>query len=159
MTRARMLLTVPIFALALSLSSEARADKSKVLVQDLIAQGVEAHEAAVISSAACQAFAKQSGYDVLCGEDLRNMMRFSAMTAAFDGCADEKCYATMARAMKARYVVSGSVAKFGSGYILSLAIFDTEEGRPLGRSEVKADSLEKLHAQVAEAASAARGRS
>lgn len=129
--------------------------KAKVLVQDLVAQGVEAHEAAVMSTAACQAFAK-GDLEVLCGEDIRNMMRFGAMTAAFDGCQDEKCYANIGKAVKARFVVSGSVSKFGNGFILSLSMFDTEEGKPVGRTEVKADSLEKLHAQVPEAASATR---
>lgn len=128
-------------------------NKSKVLVQDLIAQGVQPHEAAVMSTAACQEFAKRNALDVLCGEDVRNMMRFSAMNAAFDACNDEKCYASMGKAMKARYVVSGSVSKLGQEFILSLAMFDTEKGEPVGRGQVKADSLEKLHLQVAEAAS------
>ncbi len=128
--------------------------KPKMLVQDLVPQGVEPAEAAVMSSAACQAFAKVDGFDVLCGEDLRNMLRFGAMTAAFDGCADEKCYASVGKAMKARYVVSGSVSKFGGGFVLALSMFDTEEGRPVGRTEVKAETLEKLHDQVREAAQA-----
>jgi hypothetical protein len=138
---------------ALSIASVAEA-KPKMLVQDLAAQGVEPGEAAVMSTATCQAFARFDGYDVLCGEDLRNMMRFGAMTAAFDGCADEKCYSSVGKAMKARYVVSGSVSRFGAGFVLALSMFDTEEGRPVGRTEVKAETLEKLHAQVKEAAQA-----
>lgn len=140
-------------------ASEASAQsKAKVLVQDLVAQGVQPHEAAVMSTAACQEFAKRNGLDVLCGEDIRNMMRFSAMNAAFDSCNDEKCYASMGKAMKARYVVSGSVSRLGNEFILSLAMFDTEKGEPVGRGEVKAESLEKLHLQVAEAASSIKTR-
>src|SRR5688572_17358947 len=152
MSRAKLMALTA--AALLGSASPALADKPKMLVQDFVAQGVEVHEAAVMSTAACQAFAKAASYDVLCGEDIRNMMRFGAMTAAFDGCADEKCYANMGKAMKARYVVSGSVSKFGNGFILSLSMFDTEEGRPVGRTEIKADTLEQLHLQVPEAASA-----
>src|SRR5262249_17980141 len=84
----------------LILAAPAFAAKPKMLVQDLVAQGVETHEAAVMSSAACQAFAKSSTNDVLCGEDIRNMMRFGAMAAAFEGgCKDETCYANMGKAM------------------------------------------------------------
>lgn len=148
-----------IGGLLLSASAPAFAAKPKMLVQDLVPRGVEPHEAAVISTAACQAFARSAAHDVLCGEDVRNMMRFGAMTAAFDGaCADEQCYANIGKAMKARYVVSGSVSKLGGVYVLALSVFDTEEARSVGRGEVKADSLEKLHLQVGEAAGTVLGR-
>ena len=53
-----------------------------------------------------------------------------------------------------RFVVAGSVSKLGKLYILSLSMLDTETGRPIGRTEVKADSIEALHGQVQEAYSA-----
>jgi hypothetical protein len=132
----------------------ARAERPKVLVQDLAAQGVEPHQAAVISTTACHAFAKSAAHTVLCGEDLRSMMRFSAMAATLDGCADADCFERLGKAMNARFVVHGSVAKLGEEYVLSLSMFDAEKGEPTGRSEIKAGSIEKLHAQVAEAVSA-----
>lgn len=149
---------VAIAAACALLSAAAPAAKPKMLVQDLVAQGVEPNESAVISSAVCQAFAKAGTHEVLCGEDLRNMMRFSAMSAALDGCQDEKCYATMGRALKARYVVSGTVSKLGSTLVLSLSMFDNETQKAVGRSEVKADTIEKLHLQASEAVSQLRGR-
>ncbi len=150
----RILLTLGLIAAA----APAWADKPKMLVQDLVAQGVEAHEAAVISTAACTAFAKNAKYDVLCGEDLRNMMRFGALAASFDGCSDETCQAAMGKALQARFVVSGAVSKLGGTFILSLSVFDTEASRPMGRTEIKADSLEKLHSQAHEAASSLLSR-
>jgi hypothetical protein len=142
-------------ALMLAMSATAFADgKSKLLVQDLTAQGVEPHEAMVISTAACNAFAKHNKYDVLCGDDLRNMMKFGVLAASFDGCKNEECYTNVGRAIQARFVVAGSVSKLGKLYVLSLSMLDTETGRPVGRTEVKADSLEQLHAQVDEAYSA-----
>jgi hypothetical protein len=155
----RAFTTAGLFLGLLATTATAQAAKPKVLVQDLVAQGVEPSDAAVMSSAACQAFAKNAAYDVLCGEDIRNMMRFGALTAAFDGCADEKCYEGLGKATKARYVVSGSVSKLGGTFILSLSVFDTEQARPIGRTEVKAESLEKLHGQVPEAVSATAKRS
>ena len=130
------------------------ADKPKLLVQDLTAQGVEPHEALVLSTATCNAFSKSAKYDVLCGEDLRNMMKFGVLAASFDGCNNDECYANVGRAIQARYVVAGSVSKLGKIYILSLSMLDTETGRPIGRTEVKADSIESLHSQVPEAYSA-----
>jgi TolB-like protein len=145
-----------VAALALALiSAAALADgRPKLLVQDLTPQGVEPHEALVLSTATCNAFSKSEKFDVLCGEDLRNMMRFGVLAASFDGCSNDECYANVGRAIQARYVVAGSVSKLGKLYILSLSLLDTETGRPVGRTEVKADSVEALHAQVDEAYSA-----
>ena len=128
-------------------AAPAEAKKPKVLVQDLKAQGVEPHEAMVLSTAAGTEFSKSSKHDVLCGDDLRNMMQF-------DGCAEENCYASMGKALSARYIVSGSVSKLGGAYVLSIAMFDTESGRPAGRSQIKADTVEKLHQDAGEAVSA-----
>jgi TolB-like protein len=142
-------------ALLLMTTTAASADsKAKLLVQDLTAQGVEPHEALVLSTATCNAFAKATKYDVLCGEDLRNMMKFGVLAASFDGCANDECYTNVGRAIQARFVVAGSVSKLGKIYVLSLSMLDTQTGRPVGRTEVKADSLESLHTQVDEAYSA-----
>jgi len=141
--------------LALTSAAAIAADsKPKLLVQDLTAQGVEPHEALVLSTATCNAFSKSSKFDVLCGEDLRNMMKFGVLAASFDGCSNDECYANVGRAIQARYVVAGSVSKLGKIYILSISMLDTESGRPVGRTEVKADSIEALHGQVQEAYSA-----
>lgn len=132
----------------------AKKGRPKLLLQDLKAEGVEAHEASAVSTAACHALAKSKAHDVLCGDDLRNMMQFGALAASFDGCADESCYAGMAKALEARFVVSGKVTKLGKLYVLSLSMFDTERGKPSGRTEIKADTIERLHQDTAEAVSA-----
>ncbi|MEQ8272696.1 MAG: hypothetical protein RMA76_41525 [Deltaproteobacteria bacterium] len=135
-------------------SAPAWAAKPKMLVQDLVAQGVEAHEAQVISTATCNAISKTAKYDVLCGDDLRNMMRFGALAASFDTCADASCYSSMGKAMQARFIVSGTISRLGKTFVMSLSMIDTETARPVGRTELKADSIEKLHTQATEAASA-----
>lgn len=149
-----MALVLGVGLFGLGSGTAANAAKPKMLVQDLVAQGVEAHEAQVISTATCNAIAKDAKYEVLCGDDLRNMMRFGALAASFDTCADASCYADLGKAMQARFVVSGSVSRLGKTFVMSLSMFDTENARPVGRTELKADSLENLHAQATEAASA-----
>ncbi|CAN0598868.1 unnamed protein product, partial [Laminaria digitata] len=103
---------------------------AKMLLQDLKAQGVEGHEASAVSTAACHALAQYKKYDVLCGDDLRSMMQFGALSASFDGCSDETCYAGMGKALDARYVVSGKVTKLGKLYVLTLSMFDTKSNKP-----------------------------
>jgi hypothetical protein len=155
MRHPKALLTAGLLALAaVAAPGPAEAKGDKLLLQDLVAEGVEPHEASALSTAACNALAKSDKHEVLCGDDLRNMMRFGALAASFDGCADEACYAGMAKALQARFVVSGKVSRLGKVFVLSLSMFDTTTNKPAGRSEIKASSVEQLHVDAAEAVSA-----
>ncbi len=150
-------LAIPAMALALglvALPAPAAKSKPKLLVQDLSAQGVDEHKARVLSSATCNAFTKAKKHSVLCGDDIRNLMRFGALQATFDSCNQADCYSSLGKAMKARFIVSGSVSVLEKTYVLSLSVFDTKKNQPAGRTQIKAESLDALHAQVSEAVSA-----
>lgn len=138
--------------LSTALAEPPKAGKgSKLVVQDLEARGVERHEAAALATAACNAIASRPKYAVLCGDDLRAMMKWNAIATSFDACKDEACVQRTAKAMEARFVVSGSVAKVGESFVLSLAMLDVEQGTSLGRAEVKAQTVDGLYDQVPEA--------
>ena len=148
-------ITSLMLTLGLCLSAgSAWAAKPKLLVQDLAAQGVDEHKARVLSTATCNAFSKAKKHSVLCGDDIRNLMRFGALQATFDSCNEKDCYTSLGKAMKARYIVSGSVSVLEQVYILSLSMFDTVKKKPAGRTQIKARSLDELHTQVNEAVSA-----
>jgi TolB-like protein len=129
----------------------AKPDGMKVVVQDLDARGVATHEAATIATAACTELAKRQKLSVLCGDDLRAMLKWNAMASSFNACKEDACMQTAAKAMEAKYVVSGSVAKVGEGFVLTLSMLDVETGTALGRTEVKAQSIDQLHKEVDEA--------
>jgi len=140
--------------LALAVASPAFAAEEKLLLQDLIPQGVDTTYAAALSSATCHALSNRKGLDLLCGDDLRALIQWSQVATSLDACKDDACLGAAARGLDAQLVVSGTVGKIGDGYVLSLSLLDAKAGRVRGRSEVKAASLEALHAQVAEAVSA-----
>jgi hypothetical protein len=73
------------------------------------------------------------------------------MAAAFIDCKDTSCFESTAKALAARFVVSGSVAQLGEQFVLSLSMFDVVRASPAGRAEVKASSIENLYKQVPEA--------
>ena len=143
--------TLASVALLLVSAPGSAAAAEKVVVQDLAPRGVEAHEAAALSTATCTALAKRKRYDVLCGDDLRAMIKWNTMAASLNACADDTCLGNIAKAMKARYVVSGSVTKVGDDFVLALSMLDVDAGRPVGRSEVKASAIAALYKQVSEA--------
>jgi hypothetical protein len=143
--------SIQAIVLMTGLLSAAPAAESKLLVQDLTAQGVDGPQAAALSTATCHQLSLRKGIDVLCGDDLRALMQWNAMAASFNACNDQTCFESSAKALEARLVVSGSVAKIGDQYVLNLSLFDVHLARSVGRSEVKAASIEALYKQVAEA--------
>lgn len=145
-------------ALSTFAASPSFAAGKKVLVQDLNARGVETHEAAALATAACNALAKHKGYSVLCGDDLRAMIKWNTMAATFNSCADDKCMQSSAKGLDARFVVSGSVAKIGEEFVLTLSMLDVKEGTPVGRAEIKAAAVDALYRSVPEAVDVMLGK-
>ncbi|MEL7370443.1 MAG: hypothetical protein AAFN74_16105 [Myxococcota bacterium] len=128
--------------------------KAKLLLQDLEAHGVPSADAAVLTTSTCQSITKLARHSVLCGDDLRTLMRFGALASNFGACEGAACFAKIGRALKARYVVSGKVSRLDKTYVLSLSVVDTVQTKAMGRSMVKANSLAQLQLQVEEAVGA-----
>jgi hypothetical protein len=128
--------------------------ETKVVLQDLGAQGVKPHEAAALTTATCHALSKQPGQEVVCSDDLRALAQWNAMSASFAACKEPGCYSNVGKALDARFVVSGSVAQVGEEFVLLLSMFDVDRSASAGRAEVKAASLEKLYRQIPEAVGA-----
>ncbi len=150
MRRAALLLAASV---SLTLPAYAGHPPEKVLLQDLVAQGVDAAQAAALSSAACHALGARRDLELLCGDDLRALMQWNAVATSLDACKDEACVSAGARGLDAKLVVSGSVSKVGDGFVLAMSLLDAKAGRVRSRAEVKAASMEALHQQVAEAIS------
>lgn len=123
----------------------------KILLQDLVGQGVPPPDVAALTSATCHALGARPGLDLLCGDDLRALLQWQAAATSLDACRDEACRSAAARGLEARLVVSGTVSKVGEGVVLALALLDARAGQVRGRAEIEAKSVAELHPQVAKA--------
>lgn len=149
--RMRLALIVAALVLSLPVSSAFAADKAKLVAQDLSPRGVSEAEAALLSSAVCEGLTSAKRLSVLCGDDLRAMMQMAALSASLDACEGDACFANVSAALKAKYLVSGSVSKVESKLILALALLDASSGEVLGRAQIEGLSFDRLHADVPEA--------
>lgn len=132
----------------LSASEPAR---DKLVLQDLKASDVDASAADVVSGAVCRSLAEKKAFSVLCGEDLRAMLKFAALSQTLDACPSGECFGKITQALNARYLVSGQLAKVEGIYVLSLSALDGDKGEIVGRSEIKSDALARLQSDVPEA--------
>lgn len=151
-------LSIALLALATT-PSTVSAEAPRLLLVDLEAHGTTVDAARTLSTSTCHQLAKDQRYSVMCGDDLRSLMQYTAISNALDACQGEACYAAAQRAAEARYIVSGSLGDIDGELVLSLTMIDNVLAKTIGRAEVKAKDLVTLHAQLPEAVSVLLPRS
>ena len=126
--------------------------KPKLLMPRLQARGVQSHEAKTISTALCHAVSKLKRYELVCSDDLAAMVKWNTRAAQLNACQRDDCMAEAAKAMQANLLISGSVSKVDSDYVLAASLIDVSSGKVKKRAELKRAGLSKLHDAVGEAA-------
>ncbi len=131
--------------------SAARADevgKVRTLVMDLKSNGVEQDAVDTISGLIAVILDENDRLEVLSGSDVKQLIALESQKQAM-GCADDSsCLADVAGALGAELVVFGAAGKLGTLYNLNINLYDSKQGRSVGRVAVQAGSLEQLPGQL-----------
>jgi hypothetical protein len=124
-------------------------EKPKLIVLNFTAAGgVETEVAGALSEAVTAEVASRGFFAVLSSREVQTMVGLERQKQMM-GCAEEStCLTELAGAMGARFVISGTVAKLGDAYQLSLQTLDTAKAQPIGRSMRLANDLSALRAQL-----------
>ncbi len=134
-------------------------DKPRLLVSDLVAQGVEASDAAALTDAVVQTLTSRSLFQVLSRRDVETMLTTERQRQLLGACDEDAsaCATDLGSVLGARYVMTGSLSKLGSTYELSLQVLDTVKSRTVGRSTRLARDVETLRQVVPWAVAEASG--
>ena len=145
-----------LIALVLCSSAlEAAAPSPHLVFQELEAEGVTESETLAVRHALCAELARTERVSVLCGDDLKAMMKYAALAAGLNACSDGACFESVQRALKARFVLSGSLAGVdGAGYRLHLLVLDTGSGQVVARGQLESAHLDRLEADLGEVVTA-----
>ncbi|MFL5320476.1 MAG: hypothetical protein ACJ790_12520 [Myxococcaceae bacterium] len=136
--------------LLLLLSSVAFADeRPKLLVLDLGgAGGVGADVGAALSEAIAQEISRRGYFDAIGAAEIRTLIGVERQKQ-LGGCNEgESCQAEIAGSLGARFVLSGTLAKLGDTYQLTLQTLDTSRAQPLARATRIAKSVDALREQL-----------
>jgi len=131
-------------------SRPAASGKPLLVVLDLaVAGGVEPQLASALTEAVATEVASKGYFEVRASKDIATMLGLERQRQLL-GCSDEagSCLAELAGALGAQFILSGSVAKLGEAFQLSLQTLDSRKTQPLGRSVRIARSLEVLRSQI-----------
>src|SRR5207248_3217749 len=93
--------------------------------------------------------AQKKIFDVVSSKDFQTLLGMERQKAALGCGADSSsCLSELAGALGARFVLSGSLARLGDTYQLSLQTLDSTKAQPIGRSTRLAKDLATLRAQL-----------
>jgi TolB-like protein len=145
-------------AVVLSLFAAAPgAEKPKLIVLDLTAAGIDERVGSALSEAVTAEAANRAVFQVISSKEVQTMLgveRQKQMVGCSEG---SSCLTELGGALGARFVMSGSVARLGSSFQLSLQTFDTKTAQPVGRSSRIAKDLGELRGLIPWAVAEATG--
>jgi hypothetical protein len=119
--------------------------KPKLAVLDLTpGAGVDASVTGPLGEAITSEIQRRGYFDVLSQRDIATLLGVERQRQLV-GCTDTSCVAELSDALGARFVLSGSLARFGDAYQLTLTTMDTQKAQPLGRCSRIAKDLAALN--------------
>lgn len=124
--------------------------KPRLLVLDLVpAGGVEPQVAGALTESVVAEASRTGYFEVSAQREMRTLVGLERERALM-GCSEDSanCLAEMAGAMGVRFVLSGTVARLGEAYQLTLQALDSGKAQPVGRSTRIAKDLGALLSSV-----------
>jgi hypothetical protein len=137
--------------------SPVAAQKPKLAVLDLVpGAGVDASVTGPLTEAISTEVQRRAFFEVLSQRDIATMIGIERQKQLL-GCSDEGCLAELSGAIGARFVLSGTLARLGDAYQLTLTALDTQKTQTLGRSTKLTKDLPTLNLQLPFAVAEATG--
>lgn len=152
-------LALLVGALAQAQPSPKPPDRPKLLVTGLSAQGVSAEQASAFTDAVVSALEGRKLFTVIAAKDVQTLQSAARLRQLAGACASEGegCAADLGGALGARFVLTGSLTRYGETYELSLQMVDTAKSRRTAQSSRLSHDLETLRLLVPYAAAEATG--
>jgi len=137
----------------------APADKPKLVVTDLtVAGGLDASLGSALSEAVAQEISSRGVFTVVSSHEMTQLLGLERQKQLM-GCDEDSasCVGEIAGALNARFVLTGTIAKLGQAYQLTLQMTDNEKARSVGRASRIVQSLDEFKAVLPYATAEATG--
>jgi hypothetical protein len=131
-------------------AAPAPAQKPKLAVLDLTAgAGVDATLTTPIVEAITGEVQRRGFFDVMSQRDISNLLGVERQKQLM-GCSEQSgsCLTELSGALGARFILTGTLARLGDAYQLTLNALDTQKAQPLGRSTKLSKDLATLQLMI-----------
>jgi hypothetical protein len=142
------MLTATVVSLLLA---QAAPDRPRLAVLELSpGAGVEVSLSGPFTDAITAEVQARGYFDVISSRDIQALLGVERQRQLL-GCADDaqSCMAELSGALGARFVLTGSLAKLGDAWQLTLSTLDSKKAQPIGRATRIAKDLETLRRGLA----------
>lgn len=119
-------------------------DKAKLAIMTLAAQGVPPEFAAGITESIATGIARTGVFATISPTQVTSILAYEKRKEALGGCVEDACYAGVARAVKADFLVSGAVSKVGEKILLNVVLIDATTGATANRAQHEASDPSEL---------------
>ena len=120
------------------------AERQKLAVLDLEAKGADKATVETLTDIVTVALKKLGVFDVISRADIQQMLNFEESKQLVGCTASSSCLAEIGGALGVARVVSGSLGKVGTKYVLTLNLLDTKTAKVIERESRQADSEDGL---------------
>jgi hypothetical protein len=133
--------------------------KPRLAVTALEAQGVSPAQALAVTDAVVAALSERGLFEVISARDIATALSAERQKQLLGVCEAnaDACSSSLGEVLSAPFIVSGQLSRIGTAFQLTLQTFDAVKGRPHGRSNRVASSLEALQQVIPYAAAEATG--
>ncbi|MBK7862379.1 MAG: hypothetical protein IPJ65_27975 [Archangiaceae bacterium] len=144
------MLTPLVLALTVAAQPPVSGERPRLAVLDLATgAGVDAQTAGPFGEAIAAEVQRRGFFEVISQRDISTMLGLERQKQLL-GCSEEaqSCLAELSGALGARFVLSGTLARLGDAWQLTLNTLDTKKAQPLGRATRLAKDLAALQATL-----------
>jgi hypothetical protein len=137
----RWLATVTLLLCALPGLAE---ERPRALVVDMKGSGLGEGELDILQQIVTESIARLEQFEVASSDDLRAMMDVEAEKTLTDCDEGDSCFAEIASALGARFIVSSTAGRLGDLTVVTLNIVDTQDATASRRKRVEAKDVADL---------------
>ena len=131
---------------------EPPSERTRLAVMRLEAAGAPTEYVEGVTETIATAVANTEVFETISPRQIAALLAYEKRRELLGGCVDEECYVQVARLVKARHLVGGSVARLGDKIVLNLVLVDAEAGSALNRTHREAEGSAAFLSEVRAAA-------
>lgn len=133
MRKSANIILMILFILLIFPVHQANADNPIITILDFTTEGVSENEMKTVISLLSSSLFQMGSFTVIDVGQRENILKEIEFSAG--GCSDDSCMLEIGMLLSAEMIVTGSLSRIGSRYILSSKLLDTETGKTLGTAD------------------------
>ena len=124
---------------------------TRLAVMPLSAAGVPAEYAEGLTETIATHAQETGVFETISPRQIKSLLAYEKRKELLGGCVEEKCYVQIAKVVKARHLVAGTVASVGQKLSLNLVLIDSQEGKAIKRVAKETQDASELMSLAREA--------